>query len=1118
MSLRFFMEPPSSSSSSTPAAPSSSDAIGIDERSHTPPVFFVPADDDAGEAGIELPSLPRPSPEPAPATSSERPSVVVDDDAAGAETPLPRDSVVYDIDWVVRELSEAVPLLREFHADAGNVQEAKDAAERPSARTRKLQNEHSLRPLPWTHFWCNALTMGLLIGDDSRVNCCLKCCCHCFPRYQRLSNSYVRWVEGPPGGTEGGYLCGSSGRGGDHDFLKETMRATVLAWVVLFVVFLLTPIVIPIPYIQAVPTPAVLPWTRMLYVVLTVQSIILLYLLYLQSRSPSLVGGRKGDFPVLLDVLFRAEAPQFMISYAWGSKYRGLARSLGEVLPDAWVDATSLLTGHFLSVETMNAVSHARVLILLLTPEAINSRNCVAELYAALLNRSQRGTGARYRTIALVDESLTTRLSSSSAVIVQNSPRSVKANPSAFATFPVQTPDPGSPPQVLPPSPQGWSTIVRVLDAMKVIVVRSVPALIEEVEQRGNRYKDERDIARTYHWYLAYGKHLRTEEKMGRGGPKSYPRIPFNFGGTQKGLGCSLGCCRRRCCCCCYGTPPPVDDQALHNQSAFSWCVAACCYCPRTPRVTFGVGQQSITVDGSAGPMPHSAFTPQQKVIALMLLGVISSTLCFMFSVNAVTTGFTPSEYARAIVRAVGEMGAGVITAGVALIALWMPFCIDGNELLAPPSFLHSSILFPFLATRAMFFMRDFSSKFRNRTGARLSVVQVLQAGNATPLELGHQLEHDGEMSLTSVGSPGGSAGFSSRESSLQQLSPSSIAVSAQFPSILSLPGSVSSKSDGSVASVLPSRGPTKSVRLPLSNQHIRVVFALDQVDPIPVTSQAAERACVNNIIDFLHQGSDGFQQQTSIERISDVLSSKPRPLTVYVLFIDSPESQRALIQAMPTRVDMAAEQRLADQIAASPLGQQIMMSTPVSRNPLQSATLTEPDWTPNRIVLAIRESDFKIAKTGIKSYVFFVYDVGKDDAIDYPLPVAPASVCCCRPSRMFSSQINEGIVPAILEAIGQKIAHVFLADSKFLADGGATGIPTVRHSHPSLAFSSIPGSSKAPQSFNTAPASPQAWRNHNIPGSARAPPQTLSPGLVSDHRAEEEETGVISIKNPLNH
>jgi len=111
------------------------------------------------------------------------------------------------------------------------------------------------------------------------------------------------------------------------------------------------------------------------------------------SKGPShqfnaTIGTEAGPLPSLLPLILRADnKPQFMISYAWGSRYLQLVRQLSAMLPDCWLDADRLAPGDPIPAETVAAARHARVVIHFVTCEFVRSTNCVPEICTSIRHR-----------------------------------------------------------------------------------------------------------------------------------------------------------------------------------------------------------------------------------------------------------------------------------------------------------------------------------------------------------------------------------------------------------------------------------------------------------------------------------------------------------------------------------------------------------------------------------------------------------------------------------------------------------------------------------------------------------------------------------------------------------
>jgi uncharacterized membrane protein YgcG len=89
-------------------------------------------------------------------------------------------------------------------------------------------------------------------------------------------------------------------------------------------------------------------------------------------------------------------AAQTMLSYAWGEA-SDLAIALAHILPHTWLDRYQLQVSDDIAAQTTSACVHARLVVILLTPGYLTSKNCCAELRAAALHR-----GHEHRTVVLM--------------------------------------------------------------------------------------------------------------------------------------------------------------------------------------------------------------------------------------------------------------------------------------------------------------------------------------------------------------------------------------------------------------------------------------------------------------------------------------------------------------------------------------------------------------------------------------------------------------------------------------------------------------------------------------------------------------------------------------------
>jgi len=96
------------------------------------------------------------------------------------------------------------------------------------------------------------------------------------------------------------------------------------------------------------------------------------------------IGLEQGPLPSLMPLLLGSDKPQFMLSYAWGSRYLHFVRHLSASLPDCWIDANKLSPGDSIPSETVAAARHARVVIHFVTCEFVRSQNCVPEICTSI--------------------------------------------------------------------------------------------------------------------------------------------------------------------------------------------------------------------------------------------------------------------------------------------------------------------------------------------------------------------------------------------------------------------------------------------------------------------------------------------------------------------------------------------------------------------------------------------------------------------------------------------------------------------------------------------------------------------------------------------------------------
>jgi hypothetical protein len=107
-------------------------------------------------------------------------------------------------------------------------------------------------------------------------------------------------------------------------------------------------------------------------------------------------GTGEGDLPAVMPLLLDVKNTPFaMVSYAWGTDdssttdkaMPSLARALAAALPNCWSDVHMLSSGSVIPSVTSHVARTAHLLVLVITPSYLRSRNCAIELVAALLHR-----------------------------------------------------------------------------------------------------------------------------------------------------------------------------------------------------------------------------------------------------------------------------------------------------------------------------------------------------------------------------------------------------------------------------------------------------------------------------------------------------------------------------------------------------------------------------------------------------------------------------------------------------------------------------------------------------------------------------------------------------------
>jgi hypothetical protein len=116
-----------------------------------------------------------------------------------------------------------------------------------------------------------------------------------------------------------------------------------------------------------------------------------------KASNASLLNLEVSDIPVVLRMLLKPDTNTTMVSYAWASSTSvHAARSLAFSLPDAWIDVRALSAGTHISVATSKIVRSCECLVILLSPQILDSEASMWELIHASLARSS------YHQVSLV--------------------------------------------------------------------------------------------------------------------------------------------------------------------------------------------------------------------------------------------------------------------------------------------------------------------------------------------------------------------------------------------------------------------------------------------------------------------------------------------------------------------------------------------------------------------------------------------------------------------------------------------------------------------------------------------------------------------------------------------
>jgi hypothetical protein len=505
---------------------------------------------------------------------------------------------------------------------------------------------HELRPLPWRHWIMNLLLISHYINEAGRslmggldlvalvqpllysppTLCRWFCCCGRrggLPPYRRLYNSFVRWDE------KDSVLVGTPKGSGEFSFLRQTQ---LYHSVFFFALFMVDAIVI-----LAFPGDGARPSSYVLASGVNIADLgagiwglicgfitLILVFIGLVATSPPIDGARPGSLPLLLPRLLQASAPQFMISYAWRGGMLPLARALGEVLPDSWVDVRSLISGQVITSETVRTAAHARVTVLLLTPEYLQSRNCAGELLAAVALRRNKGSpGACHKTVALLERKyLDVEATEGNATDEENdgaaagsvgrtasAPRYVPAGALAPRLREARGLLEGAGYSVVPRNPPlDWVAIRAVLEEAGCDIVDNVDALFIHLQSHAVTTPDAADTAICRRWWAQYASSVVSSGAAAS--VSSDVRVPWNVLGSEKQRA-------RR------ALPQPLCSRlgrALCKRRPHTR-IGPCRW--REASITTGMGGAWISADGVEPPQPHADITFRLVMGVYIAIGII---------------------------------------------------------------------------------------------------------------------------------------------------------------------------------------------------------------------------------------------------------------------------------------------------------------------------------------------------------------------------------------------------------------------------------------------------------------------------------------------------------------
>lgn len=726
------------------------------------------------------------------------------------------------------------------------------------ARTRHLNHiNQELQPIPWSHWLVNVLLICRYINEEggtlflggldltklSHKIMDYLCCGsrrrqRYFPMYKRIHNSFVIWNPVQR------QLIGSDGTNGEFGFIKQSALAYGALYSGVMVLLAVTTFIYKDHYLYGIHeyiSESNINLMLSIYVgyilIFFLCASYLSYIAVMLVAGPIVVGSRVGSLPTLMPYLLQASAPEFFISYSWGEEGRmtSLARALGEILPNSWIDVRSLVSGQKVEGETVASAARSRVTVLLITPEYLRSRNCTGELYAAMTKRKHKGRGKYHKTIALiekrflqgvkpihtpidVDISASKVSSTSTGSISKDADNTIIEEARSLLERKGYT--------VVQNEPDiNWHSIKTIFEESGCNVVTSVDDLLSTIQNTTIRTTGE-DTAICMRWWAQYpsGINAATNQNMRL-------RVPWNLSGSTEQVqnkirkfGQTFGAFIFRLFC----LRRPYKYTGL-----FAW---------KEQSITTGMGGAWISFDGSSEPKPHVDFTPRATLdVVFFLTVVLFITILFVVVFGDFQTPDDTHEHLQVIINVITSIGLGTLAFFLCTFRFMVGFWTLINELFPSFLILHSSVLFPFFAL------------------AEIQNVPTLtdSDGNMEDLaKIDSDLESNSE-------NPESRTGLSRQGRNI----PDPIVSAA-----IEIPNVYTHKSTTHTFSIIFAHNNSK-IKTSIDNMNTflaRYVFGIDS-DP-------------NN------------PKFPKVQSLSDLLENKehPKPYTVYVFFLDSVESRQA--------------------------------------------------------------------------------------------------------------------------------------------------------------------------------------------------------------------------------